>query len=75
MTKEQYALVSPYKEICNRFAKARSYVGGADGLMDIYKDMFNLGKKVNTGCISCVAAVLLDIHNKIEEYERNLPSV
>ena len=75
MTKEQYALVSPYKEICNRFAKGRSYVGGADGLFDLYKDMYNLGKKVNTSCINCLAAVLLDIHNKIEEYERNLPSV
>ena len=63
MTKEQYDIVSPYKEVCTHFVKYGSYVGGADGLFEIYKDMFNGGKRVNTSCVSCLAGVLLDINN------------
>ena len=72
MTKEQYTLLAPYTEVCKLFATSGSYVGGADGLFELYRHMFNLGQKVNTSCPNCIGSVLLDTHNKLEAYERNL---
>ena len=72
MTKEQYNIVLPFKAICNLFATKGSYRADADGLFIIYKDMFNGGKAVDIGCINCISAVLIDVHNKIERYESQM---
>ena len=62
----------PYKSICDLFVRTGAYVGGADGLFNLHRDMFNNGQRVKTSCINCISAVLIDIDTKIKEYERSL---
>lgn len=70
MTKEIYDKLIPYAGICDLFAKCGEYVGGADNLVPIYETMFST--TVSTRCPGCFGAMLLDVNNKIKEYERNM---
>ena len=73
MTEHQYNLVKPYKEVIMLFMKCGEYIGGADSLIPIYEKEFHTN--VNSRCSSCFGAMLLDVGSKINEYERNMPSM
>ena len=70
MVQVDYDKLKPYKEVCKLFAKCGEYVGGADGLIPIYESMFST--TINGRCPGCFGAMLLDVNNKIKEYERNM---
>ena len=70
MTKEHYNKLIPYAGICELFAKCGEYVGGGDSLIPIYESMFST--TINGRCPGCLGAMLLDVNNKIKEYERNM---
>jgi hypothetical protein len=70
MDSNQYEKLIPYAGICELFAKCGEYVGGADSLIPIYEAMFST--TINGRCPGCFGAMLLDVNNKIKEYERNL---
>lgn len=72
MTKHQYDRCSPYKDICSMFVKTGEYVGGADGLFDFYKDAFNSGVSLNTGCNDCKGAALIHVNQMLNDYERDM---
>lgn len=67
MIKEIYDKLKPYKEVCELFAKCGEYTGGADSLVFVYEREFST--TVNTRCPGCFGAMLLDVNNKIKEYE------
>lgn len=75
MTKQQYEYCNNFRGIINLFVNSGEFIGGCDALFDYYKDQFNLGNPVNTRCPSCVGATLLDINQKLVNYERNLQSL
>ena len=70
MVQVDYDKLKPYKEVCSLFAKCGEYVGGADALIHIYESMFST--TINGRCPGCFGAMLLDVNNKIKEYERNM---
>lgn len=70
MDSEKYNKLLPYAGICDLFAKCGEYVGGADSLIPIYEALFLT--TINGRCPGCFGAMLLDVNNKIKEYERNL---
>jgi hypothetical protein len=70
MNENEYEKVKPYKNICELFAKCGEYIGGAENLVPIYESMF--ATTINGKCPGCFGAMLLDVNNKIKEYERRL---
>ena len=70
MTAEYYNKLIPYAGICELFAKCGEYKGDADSLVPIYESLFSTS--INTRCPGCLGVMLLDVNNKIKEYERNL---
>lgn len=69
MTIEQYNKIAPYKEVVQLFAKCGEYVGGCDGLFQIMHKEH--GMELNTGCQSCMSAMLIRANELINEYESN----
>ena len=67
MTVDYYNKLKVYKDVCELFAKCGEYKGDADGLVPIYEALFSTS--INTRCPGCLGVMLLDVHNKIKEYE------
>lgn len=68
MTEEQYSAVQPWRAIIDRWAASQVYVGGGDGLMDVWDRLWST--KLNRQCSNCVADMLTVLAIQIKTYER-----